>query len=76
MLPGRRLPAPYTDETDNVLLELTAAMRPHGRGGLVLVVPPGSAQWQMSIVQPLSYPLAPAYIGIRAVQRPGQSKRE
>ena len=75
-LPGRSRPAPDTGETDNVLLELAAAMRAHGRGGLVLVVPPGSAAWQNSIVQPLSYPVAPAYTGIRAVQRPGQSKRK
>ena len=75
-LPGRSLPAPATGETDNVLLELAAAMRAHGRGGLVLVVPPGSQQWQSSIVQPLNYPVAPAYAGIRAVQRPGQSKRK
>ena len=33
-LPGRTLPAPATGETDNVLLELAAAMRAHGRGGL------------------------------------------
>ena len=75
-LPGRSLPAPATGETDNVLLELAAAMRAHGRGGLVLVVPPGSQRWQQSIVQPLNYPIAPAYTGIRAVQRPGQSKRK
>ncbi|MDO7850612.1 putative sensor domain DACNV-containing protein [Hymenobacter convexus] len=75
-LPGRSLPAPDTGETDNVLLELAAAMRAHGRGGLVLVVPPGSERWQTSIVQPLNYPVAPAYTGIRAVQRPGQSRRK
>jgi hypothetical protein len=75
-IPGRSLPAPDSGETDNVLLELAAAMRAHGRGGLVLVVPPGTEQWQTSIVQPLNYPVAPAYTGIRAVQRPGQSKRK
>ena len=76
-LPGRTLPVPATGETDHVLLELAAAMRAHGRGGLVLVVPPGtSRQWQQSIVQPLSYPVAPVYTGIRAVQRPGQSRRK
>ncbi|MBF9238669.1 hypothetical protein I2I05_14790 [Hymenobacter sp. BT683] len=74
-LPGRSLPT-GTGETDNVLLELAAAMRLHGRGGLVLVVPPGSSQWQVSVVQPLTYAVAPAYKGIRARQRPGQSRRK
>ena len=45
----------------DVLLEMARAMRAHGRGGLVLLVPPGSEAWQASIVQPLSYPVAPAY---------------
>lgn len=47
--------------TVEVLLELARAMRAHGRGGLVLLVPTGSDAWQESIVQPLSYPVAPAY---------------
>jgi hypothetical protein len=74
-LPGMGLPTD-TGETDNVLLELAAAMRSHGRGGLVLVVPPGSDQWQASIVQPMTYPVAPAYAGIAAGQKQGQSKRK
>ncbi|HEX8350558.1 MAG TPA: hypothetical protein VF598_11390 [Hymenobacter sp.] len=62
-LPGQGLPT-ETGEIDNVMVELAAVMRAHGRGGLVLVVPPGSSQWQESIVQPMSYPVLPAYIGI------------
>ncbi|WP_210520116.1 putative sensor domain DACNV-containing protein [Hymenobacter terricola] len=45
----------------NVLVELAAAMRLHGRGGLVLLVPPQSATWQASIVQPLKYPVLPPF---------------
>ncbi|OGX84866.1 putative sensor domain DACNV-containing protein [Hymenobacter coccineus] len=60
------IPAPAGATTIDVLVELASAMRAHGRGGLVLVVPPGSAQWQGSVVQPLSYPVLPAYPGITA----------
>lgn len=69
-LPG--IPAPAgTGPAVDVLVELAAAMRAHGRGGLVLVVPPGSAGWQASIVQPLSYPVGPAYAGMAmALARP------
>ena len=64
-LPG--IPAPAgVDAPLDVLVELSSAMRAHGRGGLVLVVPHGSMQWQKSIVQPLSYPVVPAYAGIAA----------
>lgn len=64
-LPG--IPAPTgVDAPLDVLVELSSAMRAHGRGGLVLVVPHGSMQWQKSIVQPLSYPVVPAYVGIAA----------
>ncbi|GAA4392691.1 putative sensor domain DACNV-containing protein [Hymenobacter koreensis] len=62
-LPGGGLPS-TAGETDNILVELAGAMRAHGRGGLVLVVPSDSARWQASIVQPMTYPVAPAYTGI------------
>ena len=74
-LPGRSLPSEGSGETDNVLLELAAAMRAHGRGGLVLVVPAGSEQWQASVVHPLTYPVAPAYRSVALRRRPGQSRR-
>jgi hypothetical protein len=65
-LPGGALPG-IPDEADDVLVELAAVMRAHGRGGLVLVVPPDSEQWHTSIVQPMSYPVTPAYTGIAEV---------
>jgi hypothetical protein len=55
---------PGANPVVEVLLELARAMRAHGRGGLVLMVPAGSEAWQESIVQPLSYPVAPAYDNI------------
>ncbi|MBD2713644.1 hypothetical protein KBK19_01205 [Microvirga sp. STR05] len=56
-----------TGQSDNVLVELAAAMRTHGRGGLVLIVPPDSERWRTSIVQPMSYPVVPAYTTITEV---------
>ncbi|SHK10472.1 putative sensor domain DACNV-containing protein [Hymenobacter psychrotolerans] len=61
-LPGFTLPT--GDSSDNVLVELAGAMRSHGRGGLVLVVPPGSERWRASIVQPMNYPVLPPYTTI------------
>lgn len=48
----------------NVLVELAAAMRQHRRGGLVLIVPPDSETWPASVVQPVRYPVQPAYAKI------------
>lgn len=67
-LPSLPLPT-ATNAADNVLVELAAAMRAHGRGGLLLVVPSHSTQWQQSIVQPLSYPVVPPYAGIARLLR-------
>ncbi|MBE9585093.1 hypothetical protein IM792_11590 [Mucilaginibacter sp. JRF] len=56
------LPLPYrTGKSVNILVQLAAVMRLHGRGGIVLVVPPNSEQWRDSIVQPVTYPVNPAY---------------
>ena len=45
----------------NVLLELAVSMRAHGRGGSLLVVPGGSEVWSESILQPITYSVAPAF---------------
>jgi hypothetical protein len=62
-----RTTAPGRGPGVDVLLELARAMRAHGRGGLLLLVPAGSADWRSSVVQPLGYPVAPAYAGIAAL---------
>jgi len=46
------------DDPVNVLVQLAVSMRAHGRGGLLLFVPPDTASWRESIVQPISYGLA------------------
>ena len=48
----------------NVLLQLAVSMRTHGRGGLLLVVPAGSDTWAESILQPVTYSVAPVFSGL------------
>jgi hypothetical protein len=60
---GMPLPV-FLNNSVNVLVELATAMRAHGRGGLVLLIPDGSTAWQESIIHPLSYPVTPAFTGI------------
>jgi hypothetical protein len=45
----------------NVLVQLAVSMRAHRRGGLMIVVPPGTDVWRDSIVQPIAYPVRPAF---------------
>ncbi|RZK52630.1 MAG: hypothetical protein EOO59_13460, partial [Hymenobacter sp.] len=69
--------SPGPAQAVDVLLELARAMRAHGRGGLVLLVPPASEAWQASIVQPLSYPVNPPYAGIAALlTQPDHNRRD
>ena len=49
------------DDALNVQVQLALSMRRHGRGGILLVVPPGSDEWRESIVQPIIYAVAPAF---------------
>jgi hypothetical protein len=45
----------------NVLVQLAVSMRGHGRGGSLLVVPPGTETWRESVVQPVPYAVSPAF---------------
>lgn len=60
---GFNTPASWSDSV-NVLVQLAVSMRAHGRGGLLLVVPAGSARWRESIVSPISYALEPAFVAL------------
>jgi hypothetical protein len=51
---------PATDSV-NVLVQLAASMRMHGRGGSLLVVPQRSDAWRESIVRPVPYATEPPY---------------
>ena len=69
------MPLPsYMGERFNVLVQLAAAMRMHGRGGLLLIVPPGTNSWQQSVLQPINYPVAPAYRALPALMAHRQEK--
>src|SRR5215470_6224885 len=45
----------------NVLVQLSASMRAHGHGGILLVVPTGTERWRESIAQPILYSVTPAF---------------
>jgi len=45
----------------NVLVQLAASMRAHGRGGLLLVVSSASDDWRESIVRPIPYAVVPPF---------------
>jgi len=45
----------------NVLVQLAVSMRAHRRGGLLIVVPPGTDAWRDSIVQPIPYAARPPF---------------
>ena len=50
-----------TDGSVNVLVQLAVSMRAHRRGGLLVVVPPGTDSWRDSIVQPIAYAVSPPF---------------
>jgi sensor domain DACNV-containing protein len=45
----------------NVLVQLAVSMRAHRRGGLLIVVPPGTDSWRDSILQPIPYTARPPF---------------
>jgi Probable sensor domain DACNV len=58
----RAFTSPATwDDSVNVLVQLAASMRAHGHGGTLLVVPNGNDTWKDSIVNPITYSVAPSF---------------
>src|SRR5213594_2689038 len=49
------------NESDNILVRIAIAMRAHGRGGSLLVVPRNTNRWLESIVHPVTYSLIPPF---------------
>ena len=45
----------------NELVQLAVAMRAHGRGGSLLVVPSGTEDWRESIITPVGYAVSPPF---------------
>jgi hypothetical protein len=64
---GFNAPSIWNDSL-NVLVQLAASMREHGRGGILLVVPAASDQWRESIIHPISYAVQPAYSELAALR--------
>lgn len=50
-----------TGDAVNVLVQLAASMRAHGRGGSLLVVPQNCDDWRLSIFEHVPYSVSPAY---------------
>src|SRR5262245_22218546 len=50
-----------SDDALNVQVQLALAMRRHGRGGILLVVPADSDEWRESIVHPIRYGVEPPF---------------
>ncbi len=48
----------------NVLVEVAASMRAHGRGGALLVVPADTAQWRESVATPMLYAVDPPFTSL------------
>lgn len=71
---GFGAPGP-TGDSLNVLLQLAASMRAHGRGGSLLVVPEGSDKWRESIIQHVPYAVAPPYPELAALLRQDADER-
>jgi hypothetical protein len=70
-------PATWIDSV-NVLVQLAVAIRAHGRGGSMLIVPSTSQVWHESIVHPISYALTPSFheLCLLAKERPDDSRRK
>ncbi|HYE73583.1 MAG TPA: hypothetical protein VEF04_09630, partial [Blastocatellia bacterium] len=67
----------HSTESDsvNVLVQLAASMRAHGRGGSLLVVPHGSQAWRGSIVWPVAYAVAPAFSELAELMRRNEEEK-
>lgn len=63
------------DDSVNIMVELAASMRTHGRGGLVLIVPSNADTWRESIVQPISYPVVPPFSSVTNLMKKDPDQR-
>ena len=65
-----------TSGPTNVLIDLSVSMRAHGRGGILLVVPPDSTTWSESIVQPVPYAVQPSFGVLSELVRRGRTEHD
>ncbi len=62
----------------NVLIQLAVSMRAHGRGGSLLVVPADPAipeTWRHSVMQPITYSVAPPFRALVELMREEPAER-
>jgi hypothetical protein len=64
------------NDSINVLVQLAASMRAHGHGGSLLVVPSGTDEWRDSIIHPITYPVTPAFDGLKKLMTQEVSDRD
>lgn len=57
---GIDLPSPLARSV-NTIVQLSASMRAHGRGGALIIVPTMDTTWEESVVQPILYAITPAF---------------
>lgn len=56
-------------DAPGVLIQLAVSMHTHGHGGLLLVVPDTTKQWQESLVWPMRYSVAPPFSRLAELMR-------
>jgi hypothetical protein len=59
----------------NVLIQLAVSMRAHGRGGSLLVVPASGEAWRHSVLQPITYAVAPPFRALVELMREDPAER-
>jgi hypothetical protein len=65
-----------SNDSVNVLVQLAASMRAHGRGGSLLVVPHGTTDWRESIVWPVPYSVLPPLSELAELMRKREQERD
>ncbi len=68
-------PASWVDSV-NILVQLAVAMRRHGRGGSLLVVPSNDENWRESIVQPVAYAVSPPFRELTGLLKETRERRQ
>lgn len=60
----------------NILIQFSASMRSHGRGGALLIVPKDDRKWVESIIQPIQYLVEPEFCGLSNLAKQGGNQSE
>ena len=69
-------PSSANSDAVDVLVQLAASMRAHGRGGSLLVVPHGTEGWRESIMRHVNYPVVPPFTELSDLMRADASERD